>query len=361
MTILFLSIEFNYCCGVSRHIHLLSRGLKRDGHTVILGAPGGTMVDDFLTEGMKFVPLPIFSPSINLFSILKYFYQINKMIMKYKVDIIHFHHRFPELLAIPISYIKKIPTITTCHNILLGKKNISYKSKKIIAVSDAVKCHLKEYFGVGNEKIVMIRNAPREFKKIDKAKVIQYKKDLAIFESNLVIGGFGRLHIEKGFDILIDTLKIAASNGNQIDCVIAGDGPERINLEKIAVENKLKVRFLGELQNLSLYYELCDIIVIPSRKESSSLIALEAATFKKAIIVSNVGGLKEIVVDHINGLTFESEQSLQLYEAINEYLLNEELRKHCAQSLHKLLKESYSVDKMVEKTESVYNEVLKFN
>ena len=245
-----------------------------------------------------------------------------------------------------------------CHNLLLGKRGISYKSKKIIAVSDAVRCHLNEYFGIDNEKITIIRNAPREFEKIDKARIIQYKSDLGVSEKNLVIGGFGRLHKEKGFDILLEALIIASSNGYHIDCVIAGDGPERENLEKKATENKLNIRFLGEVQNMNLCYEVCDIIVIPSRKESSSLIALEAASFTKPIIASSVGGLKEIVTDRINGLSFEYEQSQQLYEAIAAYLMNEELRNQCAQNLNSLLIESYSVDKMVAKTEAVYKEVL---
>ena len=348
----------NYCCGVSQHVRMLSKNLTGKKHRVVIAAKGGTMEKEFQDTGISFENIPFSLDNLSISEILKTYCKIIQVIKKYDIDIVHSHHRWLELIVHLTRPFHSSFGIMTCHNLLLGKREISYKSKKIIAVSDAVQCHLNQYFGVDNEKITMIRNAPREFEKIDKERIIQYKKDIGNLGKSLVIGGFGRLHKEKGFDILLEALIIASSNGYHIDCVIAGDGPERENLEKIATENKLRIRFLGEVQNLSLCYELCDIIVIPSRKDAAPLIALEAASFTKPIIASSVGGLKEIVTNRINGLTFEFEQSQQLYEAIVEYLLNEELRNQCAENLNALLIESYSIDKMVAKTEFVYKEVL---
>lgn len=109
---------------------------------------------------------------------------------------------------------------------------------------------------------------------------------------------------------------------------------------------------------MSLYYEICDIIIIPSRSESSGLIALEAASYRKSIIVSYVGGLKEIITNRVNGLTFECEKPQKLCEALIEFIRNENLRSQCSQNLHALLNESYSIKRMVAKTEMVYRKIL---
>ncbi|MBN1780050.1 glycosyltransferase family 4 protein [bacterium] len=336
---------------------MLASNFVKMKNKVIIGAYSGTMRHDIQAKGIGFEYIPFNINNINLFSILQTYLKIIQIIRTYNIQIIHSHHRWLELIVFLTQPFHSSRIFMTCHNLLFGKKFFSYRSPKIIAVSNSVIEHLYKYFNVDKGKMALIRNAPRLFPKVSREEILQCKKNILNFDSRLVIGGFGRLHKEKGFDVLLEALVMAAQNGCQFNCLIAGDGPERNNLESQAIENELMIKFLGEVRDLGLYYSICDIIVIPSRKESSSLIALEAASFKKPIIVSNIGGLREIVIDRVNGLTFEYEQSQELYEAIISYMLNDDLRNRCGENLYNLLIELYSVEKMIKKTELVYNAV----
>lgn len=233
----------NYCCGVSRHIYMLSTYLLEKNHRVVIAANGGSMHKEIQSAGICFENISFSANNTNIVQILKTYVTVIQLIKKYDIHIVHSHHRWLELIFLLTKPFHHASGVMTCHNLLSGKRRISYRSAKIIAVSDAVCDHLTEYFHIDNSKITTIRNAPREFEKIDKASVVQCKKNLGIAEDRLVIGGFGRLHKEKGFDILIESLKMAFAMGYQCDCIIAGDGPERKMLESMAKESKLMIHF----------------------------------------------------------------------------------------------------------------------
>ncbi len=59
------------------------------------------------------------------------------MLLKNKIDIIHTHHRFPELIAVRIGKKLNIKTIHLAHGFTSGYKKISFKSDKIISVSNS--------------------------------------------------------------------------------------------------------------------------------------------------------------------------------------------------------------------------------
>jgi len=129
---------------------------------------------------------------------------------------------------------------------------------------------------------------------------------------------FGRLSKEKGLKNLIEA---AADTGQKI--LIAGEGPERIELEEFTANLKAPVDFIG-LKNSD---ELINIIkearavIIPSIwAENMPLSLMEAQSLGKVVIASKMGGMPEVVKDKINGLLFEAGNSKDLADKIN-YLI----------------------------------------
>ena len=103
----------------------------------------------------------------------------------------------------------------------------------------------------------------------------------------------------KGLDILIKAINILVSSGNDnIHLTIIGKGTKQAEFIHYIELNGLKqhISFKGSVSRNALYNSLCDydVSVIPSRKESFSLFAVESMMAKVPIIVSDVPGLREV-------------------------------------------------------------------
>jgi N-acetyl-alpha-D-glucosaminyl L-malate synthase BshA len=85
--------------------------------------------------------------------------------------------------------------------------------------------------------------------------------------------------------------------------LLAGDGPERVEVEQLCRELNLKddVRFLGKLDAVEEILSVSDLFILPSETESFGLAALEAMACKLPVISSNAGGIPELNIDGVTG------------------------------------------------------------
>jgi glycosyltransferase involved in cell wall biosynthesis len=116
--------------------------------------------------------------------------------------------------------------------------------------------------------------------------------------------GIGRHVKQKGFDVLIEAF--AASGLGSYDLTLAGDGPERADLEKLAQKMLIeaRVKFIGRADRATAVglFRGCEFFVLPSRQEPLGIVNLEAMAAGKAVIASRTGGVPEIVTDGETGL-----------------------------------------------------------
>lgn len=130
----------------------------------------------------------------------------------------------------------------------------------------------------------------------------------------------GRMFPQKGFDVF---LRAHAATVNKPHMTLIGDGPERESLERLASSLGLngEVRFSGPQDRESVLAELAgaELIVIPSRRESFGLVALEAMALGKPVVASRVGGLPEILKG-ADALLVEPDQPDDLAIAIDTAL-----------------------------------------
>ncbi|MBI4178150.1 glycosyltransferase [bacterium] len=114
--------------------------------------------------------------------------------------------------------------------------------------------------------------------------------------ADLTILFAGRLEWAKGVDILIDAVaRLPARISARL--WIAGDGPERQNLEESTRRLGIpdRVRFLGHRCDIGILYRLADVSVLPSRSEGLPLAALESLASGTPVLASAVGGLPELL------------------------------------------------------------------
>jgi glycosyltransferase involved in cell wall biosynthesis len=357
VTILFVSIEFNYCCGVSQSIYSLSRELKKRGHKVILGTPGGTMVEAFKEQGMIHEWIPVRPRKKSIGDFTNGIRSIREIVRKHNVDVIHSHNRLADFFVKLANVIIRKPAVISAHALVSGGKFTSFKADRIIAVSTAVREMLEDYFNVKEDKILVARNIPRQLITPTDAASEAFRSSLKIPEDSLIVAGIGRLHPEKGFDVLLQAA--AFCKVKELHFLIVGKGAEEDALKMFAKEKGINVTFVDETSHVELVYSIADLVIVPSRQESAGLVAIEAGFLNKPVITSAVGGLTETIIDSKTGLLFPSEDAVALAAKIDQLASDKEQRKMLGEQLHKHVSAMYDPGEITQRIENLYNELLK--
>jgi glycosyltransferase involved in cell wall biosynthesis len=130
------------------------------------------------------------------------------------------------------------------------------------------------------------------------------RASLGVTPDVLLIGTVGRLAPEKNQDVLLSILRALRVARLDAHLVLAGDGPLRAQLTRraVALEIADRVHFIGELEDVRPVLGALDVFVLPSiADESISNSALEAMAMGRPVILSNIGGAREMIADGVEG------------------------------------------------------------
>jgi glycosyltransferase involved in cell wall biosynthesis len=172
----------------------------------------------------------------------------------------------------------------------------------------------------------------------------------SVFENDLpTIGFIGALYPYKGPDFLLKSFRYVEDN-----CQLVLLGPYEKEyfkyLSNLAQECKNPVHFLGFQSDVDSFLNKIDFLVVPSVAfESFGMVILEAMRAKKAVICTDFGGMKEIVVDGETGLVAISGDTNSLANAISLLLNNPDLAKKMGQNGYERYIAEFSVSKMASK------------
>jgi glycosyltransferase involved in cell wall biosynthesis len=133
-----------------------------------------------------------------------------------------------------------------------------------------------------------------------------------------VLGVVGRLSSEKGVDVFLHACDLLRRQGTSFSAFIAGDGPERTELE--ALRDRLglaaRVRFLGSVADVRTLYEAMDLLVLPSRSEGLPNVLLEALAADRPVVATRVGAIPDVVSEPLVGTLADAESVDGLATAI---------------------------------------------
>jgi len=146
----------------------------------------------------------------------------------------------------------------------------------------------------------------------------------------------GRLVHEKGFQVALDALPGVIRRVGGVRFLVAGDGPQRAELEARTRRLGLDAHgaFLGWVGDdaLGALYRVADLCVVPSLFEPFGLVALEAMASGCPCVVADTGGLREVVPDGDAGLRFRAGDPRALAAAMTLALANPALRHRLARA-----------------------------
>ncbi len=220
---------------------------------------------------------------------------------------------------------------------LILSRYTNFLVDKIIVNSNELKMFVINTQQVDPKKIIVIKNMifPQEMN-ILKSKS-EIRQELGIDENVFLILSVGRLHKQKGYDLLLEVVHRLVKQKvveKKILFVVVGDGEEYTNLLNTVSLYKLNqyVRFIGYRENVYDYINSCDLFLLTSYWEGSPNVVLEALWFNKPVIVTEVAGVKEILNSkkgcYIVALSQDRNQTVaHLVEKIKDiYIKKEQLK-----------------------------------
>ena len=265
--------------------------------------------------------------------------KIAEVINEYDLDILHMHYAVPHavcgILAKQMSG-KDIKIMTTLHGTditVLGydhtlKNAIKFGiegSDLVTSVSQSLAKQTQDIINT-NKPIVPIYNFVRE-QEFPTKRDNQLKSAYGIADHEKVIIHVSNFRAVKRIDTIIETFtKIHAQLPSKL--LLLGDGPELMNMKQkaksLGVEDH--VLFLGKQDWVSEFYQMSDLVLLLSEKESFGLTLLEAMKSGVVPIGSNAGGIKEVIKHDETGFIVDvgdsdtaSEYALQLLTDQNLY------------------------------------------
>ncbi len=217
---------------------------------------------------------------------------------------------------------KKTKVICILDNVLphekrIGDKNLIHYFIKacdgFIAMSNQVKNDLKLFYNGKNVRLVQHPVYDLFGKPVNKTEAC---KTLQLDASVNYLLFFGFIRKYKGLDLLLEALADVRLKNKNIKAIIAGEFYEDKNyydeiINRLQLRDQLILRsaFIADSQ-VKYYFGACDLVVQPYRSATQSGISQIAYHFEKPMVVTNVGGLPELVHDNITGFVVEPEPLL---------------------------------------------------
>jgi glycosyltransferase involved in cell wall biosynthesis len=212
--------------------------------------------------------------------------------------------------------IRKRPVVFTVHNIISHEKNpfyelcsrILFKSgDHFIVHSDANRARLIECFGIKEERISQIPHGPLSFSNGDDLTNEEARKKIGVAPHEKVILFFGAIRPYKGLDIALKAFARVIKESPDVRLIIAGRLWEPWDkYQKIIDENGLskhvdKYLHYINTDDVAAFFNACDLVILPYLEfDSQSGVGAAAMAFTKPMIVTDTGGLPELVNDKKN-------------------------------------------------------------
>ena len=178
------------------------------------------------------------------------------------------------------------------------------------------------------------------------------RERLGLAPTAFVIGGIGRIHDQKGWDVLCRAAPLVRHELPDVEFVVVGDGPK---LDLLKSEYGGDVRFVGFRENASSLVRAFDILVVPSRYEAFGFVALEAMYAGVPVVASAVGGLPEVIGDC--GVLLPPERPDLLSAAIIELARDREARATSTRRGAERARSLFTAERMAAETSEVYETV----
>ena len=384
MKILMLTWEYppRVVGGISKVVYDLSHKMVKEGNevTVVTYKDGDNVkyyendkgvevyrVDNYMIRPNNFIDW-IMQLNFNMIT------KVNEIINKNgKFDVIHAHDWLVAYSAKSIKESYNIPLISTIHATESGRNSgihdetqryindsewmLTYESSEVIVNSNYMKNEVQRLFGLPYDKINVIPNGVnlQLFSNVN----IDYdfRRQYAMDNEKIILY-VGRLVYEKGIQNLIAAMPKVLDRYHDSKLIICGRGGMidelREQVKYLGIENKVYFAGYCDSKKMQKMYKCADVAVFPSTYEPFGIVAIESMLSGTPTIVSDVGGLNEIVEHGVTGMKSYAGNANSIADSVLALLFDPKLCANISQNAIKKVKENYNWAKITDNTYYVY-------
>lgn len=387
MKILMLTWEYppRIVGGIARVVHDLSHRLIKDGHevTVVTYKEGDLpayendkgvevyRVENYMIHPTNFIEWVL---QLNFNMTSKVIELINE---NGKFDVIHAHDWLTASSAKTLKQAFSIPLVATIHATEAGRNSgihdetqryindtewmLTYEATEVIVNSNFMKGHVQGLFGLPFDKINVIPNGINltNFNGVERD--YDFRRQYAMDNEKIILY-VGRLVYEKGIQHLISAMPKILAGYHDTKLVIAGKGGMLDELKAQADSMGLsnKVYFTGYLNSKQVQkiYKCADVAVFPSTYEPFGIVALEGMLAGVPTVVSDVGGLNEIVDHGVNGMKSYAGNPNSIADSVLAVLYDQQLATNISKKAKQKVKEEFNWTKIAQDTHYTYEKAI---
>jgi glycosyltransferase involved in cell wall biosynthesis len=228
----------------------------------------------------------------------------------------------------------------------------------VVAVSEAVAAAMRAKYPAYAERVSVIINGVHSPEGLPRRDEVRADLGLGDAVVGIIVARLDRL---KGHDALLRALGLLRNEASRVVLLVAGDGPERESLERLAGELKLapeQVRFLGFRTDVSDLLSAADFFALPSHTEGLPLSVLEAMAHGLPVVATPVGGIPEIVTEGESGILVPVDEPEALARTIARLVQDAGLRRSMGEAGARAARERFSFDGMARQYEALYDQLL---
>jgi len=286
----------------------------------------------------------------------------------------HFFQVGPlELLNVVLARLLRRKVVITAHDVeafvasrdVPGMPRAAYTlAHGVIAHNLTSRCALVDRMKLKGEKIIVIPQGNSMEAIPARSSATDARRALSLPTAGRILLFFGQIKEVKGLDLLLRAMPAILAEHPHTILVIAGrpwgtrfsDYQALIERLGIARSCVTRIHFIPD-DDLPLFYQACDLVILPYRRIYQSAVLLMALGFGKAVLTSDIPGMTDIVSDGDTGFLFRSEDPEDLARAANRALSSPDTIAHVAERGHRLVVQRHAWGEIGRATARFYQSI----
>jgi glycosyltransferase involved in cell wall biosynthesis len=363
--------------GAERTTVDVAAALAEAGFAPYVASEGGRMAEELTRKGGLLLKLPLDSKAPH--ALIANVFRLRHIIRKRNIALVHARSRAPAWSAFYAARLSGVPFVTTYHGIYNAKNplkryynSVMAKGDTVIANSQWTAAHIEAEYRFRPKRLVVIprgidlaRFSPDA---VAPSRVDTMRRQWGVGTGETIVLLPGRMTRWKGQAVLVDALGLLKGTGllDNLRVVFAGDSQGRDSyvddiVKALAAQGlAAMVSIAGHVGDMPAAYLASDIVVSASTDpEAFGRVAAEAGAMERAVIATDHGGSREIVLPGKSGMLIAPGSPAALAAALRAMLeAGPEARAMMGMAARAHVEANFTVEKMCADTLGVYRDLL---